>query len=66
MAKKSTSLLVKLVSTATKITNDGHKKPTGYFYIKRRNPKRVTNKLEMIKYDPIVRYHILFKEEKLK
>ncbi|WFW29508.1 MAG: 50S ribosomal protein L33 [Wolbachia endosymbiont of Menacanthus eurysternus] len=66
MAKKSTSLLVKLVSSATKTTSTGERKPTGYFYIKKRNPKRLTKKLEFRKYDPIVRKHVLFKEEKLK
>ncbi|WP_253299964.1 50S ribosomal protein L33 [Wolbachia endosymbiont of Chironomus riparius] len=66
MAKKSASLIVKLVSTAVKKTNDGGEKLTGYFYVKRRNPKKLNKKLEFKKYDPVVRKHVLFKEEKLK
>ncbi|QKX02324.1 50S ribosomal protein L33 [Wolbachia endosymbiont of Dirofilaria (Dirofilaria) immitis] len=66
MAKKSASLLVKLVSSATKKTSTGEEKPTGYFYIKKRNPKKLTRKLELRKYDPVARKHVLFKEEKLK
>nr|CAH7713851.1 unnamed protein product [Callosobruchus chinensis]CAH7730125.1 unnamed protein product [Callosobruchus chinensis] len=56
MAKKNASLLVKLVST----------KLTGYFCVKKRNPKNLPKKLEFRKYDPVVRRHVLFKEEKLK
>ncbi|MGL9726030.1 MAG: 50S ribosomal protein L33 [Wolbachia sp.] len=66
MTKKTTSLLVKLVSTATKITKTGEEKLTGYFYVKKRNPKKLPQKLEFRKYDPVVRGHALFKEEKLK
>ncbi|WP_168464594.1 50S ribosomal protein L33 [Wolbachia endosymbiont of Ctenocephalides felis wCfeT] len=66
MAKKAASLLVKLVSTATKVTRTGEEKLTGYFYVKKRNPKKLTKKLEFMKYDPKVRRHVLFKEEKLK
>ena len=57
MAKKNKkSLLVKLVSTAK----------TGYYLIKKRNPKTLTEKLSFRKYDPVVRKHVLFKEEKNK
>lgn len=63
MAKKNASLLVKLVSTATKT---GEEKLTGYFCVKKRNPKNLPKKLEFRKYDPVVRRHVLFKEEKLK
>ncbi|APR98100.1 50S ribosomal protein L33 [Wolbachia endosymbiont of Folsomia candida] len=66
MAKKNASLLVKLVSTATKIARNGEEKLTGYFYVKKRNPKKLIKKLEFKKYDPVVRKHVLFKEEKLK
>lgn len=52
-AKKYT--LVKLVSTAG----------TGFFYVKKRNPKKVIEKLSFRKYDPVVRKHVLFKEQKL-
>lgn len=55
MAKKDT-LLVKLASTAD----------TGFFYVKKRNPRRNPKKLALKKYDPIARKHVEFKEEKLK
>jgi len=54
--KKSKGLLVKLVSTAG----------TGYFLVKKRNPKTLTEKLSFKKYDPRVRKHVEFKEEKIK
>jgi large subunit ribosomal protein L33 len=55
MAKKNT-ILVRLVSTAG----------TGYFKVKKRNPKKVTEKLEFRKFDPIARKHVVFKEQKIK
>lgn len=55
MAKKNI-VLIKLVSTAG----------TGFFYVKRKNPKRLTKKLAFRKYDPVVRKHVEFKEEKIK
>lgn len=55
MAKKTKSVLVKLVSTAG----------TGFFFIKQRNPK-TQYKLGFRKYDPVVRAHVEFKEEKNK
>ncbi len=54
--KKNKNLLVKLVSTAG----------TGYFLVKKRNPKTLTEKLSFKKYDPKVRKHVEFKEEKIK
>ncbi len=56
MAKKGNTILFKLVSTAN----------TGYFYIVKRNPKKLKEKLEFRKYDPKVRKHVLFKEAKLR
>jgi large subunit ribosomal protein L33 len=58
--KKKDVINVRLVSTAKKA--DGSS--TGYFYIRTRNPKKLTNKLQFRLYDPIVRQHILFTEEK--
>ncbi|MDJ0684777.1 MAG: 50S ribosomal protein L33 [Alphaproteobacteria bacterium] len=55
MAKPAT-LQVKMVSTAD----------TGFFYVKKKNPRTLTEKLEMRKYDPVVRKHVLFKESKMK
>ena len=36
---------------------------TGYFYVKFRNPKTKTEKLELKKYDPKARKHVIFKEK---
>jgi large subunit ribosomal protein L33 len=54
--KKNKNLLVRLVSTAG----------TGYFLVKKRNPKTLTEKLSFRKYDPKIRKHVEFKEEKIK
>ena len=55
MAKPAT-VLIKLVSTAD----------TGYYYVTKKNPRTLTEKLEMRKYDPVARKHVLFKEAKIK
>lgn len=55
MAKKNT-ILLKLESTAG----------TGFFYVKKRNPKKQTEKLKFNKYDPIARKHVEFTETKIK
>ena len=55
MAKTNT-VLIKLVSSAD----------TGYFYVTKKNPRTKTNKLELKKFDPIARKHVLFKEAKIK
>jgi large subunit ribosomal protein L33 len=52
---KGNSVTVKLVSTAK----------TGYFYVTNKNPRH-PDKLELKKYDPRVRKHVLFKESKIK
>ncbi|KJV65827.1 MULTISPECIES: 50S ribosomal protein L33 [Ehrlichia] len=56
MAKKGSTLLVKLASSAK----------TGFFYVKKRNPKKLINKLSFRKYDPVAKKHVLFTEEKLR
>ncbi len=53
---KSNTVLVKLVSSAE----------TGFYYIAKKNPKKATTKIELRKYDPVIRKHVLFKESKLK
>ena len=53
---KSNTIQVKMVSTAD----------TGFFYVKNRNPKSKSEKLELKKYDPKVRKHVIFKEQKIK
>ncbi len=55
MAKPS-SILIKMVSTAD----------TGYYYVTKKNPRTQTEKMEMRKYDPVVRKHVLFKEGRIK
>lgn len=47
---------VKLVSTAD----------TGFYYTTYKNKRNTPDKLEMKKYDPVVRKHVVFKESKLK
>jgi large subunit ribosomal protein L33 len=55
MAKANT-VLIKLVSSAD----------TGYFYVSKKNPRAKTEKIELKKYDPIARKHVVFKEQKIK
>ena len=54
MAKPAT-LQIRLVSTAD----------TGYFYVTKKNP-RTKPELEVRKYDPKARKHVLFREAKIK
>jgi len=53
---KPNSILIRLVSTAD----------TGFYYVTKKNPRTQTEKLEMRKYDPMIRKHVLFKEAKIK
>ncbi|MCK4938743.1 MAG: 50S ribosomal protein L33 [Rhodospirillaceae bacterium] len=53
---KSATILIKLVSTAD----------TGFYYVTKKNPRNLTEKMEMRKYDPVVRKHVKFKESKIK
>ena len=55
MAKPS-SIKIRLNSTAD----------TGFFYVTTKNPRTKPEKLELMKYDPKVRKHVLFKEAKIK
>jgi large subunit ribosomal protein L33 len=47
--------LIQLVSTAG----------TGYSYVTSKNKRTMTNKLELKKYDPIARKHVVFVEKKI-
>ena len=38
---------------------------TGYFYTTTKNKRKTTDKVEMKKYDPVARKHVMFKESKL-
>ena len=55
MAKSNTQK-IKLVSTAD----------TGYYYVTKKNPRTLTEKLVLKKYDPVKRAHVEFKEAKIK
>jgi large subunit ribosomal protein L33 len=47
---------VKLVSTAK----------TGHYYTTTKNKRSMPDKLELKKYDPVVRKHVTYKEAKIK
>lgn len=53
---KASSVKIKLVSTAD----------TGFYYVTKKNPRNITEKMVMRKYDPVVRKHVEFKETKIK
>ena len=55
MAKPAT-IVIKMVSSAD----------TGFYYTTKKNPRTKTEKLELRKYDPIARKHVVFKEGKIK
>ncbi len=55
MAKPAT-VRIKLVSSAG----------TGHFYVTKKNPRTMTEKMEFLKYDPVVRKHVAYKESKMK
>jgi large subunit ribosomal protein L33 len=55
MAKPAT-VKIKLVSTAD----------TGFYYVTKKNPRNITEKMTFRKYDPVVRKHVEFKEAKIK
>lgn len=39
---------------------------TGHFYTTDKNKKNTPGKMEFLKYDPVVREHVLYKEGKIK
>ncbi len=47
---------IRLVSTAG----------TGYFYTTTKNRRNTPDKLELKKYDPVIRRHVIFREAKIK
>ena len=55
MAKPAT-IKIRLNSTAG----------TGHFYVTKKNARAQTGKMEMRKYDPVVRKHVAYKEAKIK
>ncbi|HNV83206.1 MAG TPA: 50S ribosomal protein L33 [Arenimonas sp.] len=48
--------LIRLISSAG----------TGHFYTTDKNKKTIPGKIEMLKYDPKVRKHVMYKEGKIK
>jgi large subunit ribosomal protein L33 len=53
---KPTTQLIRLVSS----------EGTGYFYVAKKNARTMTEKLQLRKYDPVARKHVIFKEAKIK
>ncbi len=53
---KSARDLIRMVSSAG----------TGHFYTTDKNKKNTPAKIEMKKYDPVVRKHVMYKEAKIK
>ncbi len=53
---KPASIKIKLVSTAD----------TGFYYVTKKNPRNITEKMVLKKYDPVARKHVDFKEAKIK
>jgi large subunit ribosomal protein L33 len=53
---KGPVIAIKMLSTAG----------TGYFYVTKKNPRTKAEKLEMKKYDPVIRKHVQFREAKIK
>ena len=39
---------------------------TGFFYVTKKNARTQTGKLELKKYDPVVRKHVPFREAKIR
>jgi large subunit ribosomal protein L33 len=53
---KAANIKIKLISSAD----------TGFFYVTRKNARTKTEKMTLMKYDPIARKHVEFKETKIK
>ena len=53
---KGSTIPIKMLSTAG----------TGFFYTTRKNVSRNTEKLRLVKFDPVVRRRVLFREHKIK
>lgn len=56
MAKKGGREKIRLNSSAG----------TGHFYTTTKNRRTTPSKMEIMKYDPVVRKHVLYKEGKIK
>lgn len=64
---KGPRILLRLVSTGI---NPKTGKRTGHFYTTEKNPKNIeaggATKMKLKKYDPVIRQHVEYKEEKIK
>ena len=56
MATKGVREKIKLESTAG----------TGHFYTTTKNKRTMPNKMEIKKFDPVIRKHVIYKEAKIK
>lgn len=56
MAKSTKREKIKLVSSAD----------TGFYYTTYKNKQNTTEKLKLMKYDPVIRKHVEFVEDKIK
>ncbi len=54
MAKSDKRPIIKLRSTAG----------TGYMYVTKKNKTNTRERIELKKYDPVIRQHVIFKEER--
>ena len=50
------TILIRMVSSAD----------TGHFYTTTKNPRNHPDKLELMKFDPVARKHVMYKEAKIK
>jgi len=53
---KSATVKIKLVSTAD----------TGFYYVTKKTPRNITEKMVLKKYDPVVLRHVEFKAAQIK
>jgi len=53
---KSNTIKIRLVS----------EEKTGFFYVTKKNPRNMPEKMLKRKYDPVARKHCMFKEAKIK
>ncbi len=56
MAKSKVRVKIKLESTAG----------TGFYLTTTKNPRNTAEKIELKKYDKVIRKHVIFKEKKVK
>jgi large subunit ribosomal protein L33 len=55
--------MAKAVTTKIKLVSSAD---TGFFYVTKKNARTQTGKMELKKYDPVVRKHVPFRENKIR